>query len=130
MNIDLTFDSRGQGIGKYEAFIELAENDTITIHPPEGWTIAGAALYPGVNGNASAKSSLRGQNPNWSGTFQDNPGFDASTMSWSVQNGTGVITDHLNADNTAAYEFLVWIQSTNAGGQTVNDFLDPGIRNR
>jgi hypothetical protein len=132
VNVDLTFDSKGQGqVGNYEAFIELSQNDTITIHPPADWTIQGARLFTGVNGKATAAAGLRGQNPNWQQTFQNNPGFGSDTLSWSVQaDGTGLITDNLPANNASEYDFLVWIQKPNPGGQPLNDFLDPGIRNR
>jgi len=154
-NINVSFDSVSgrSGLGNYEVFVDMSNGDTATIYPPNGWMIAGAKLYQGTesgsNGNDGGTftpntqknrdiGALKGNSPNFNNTFSGNPGFSDATMSFAITNAgqtdnQATITDHLAAGNLQAYEYLIWIQKTvNQNGQnvTLNDFLDPGIRNR
>ena len=151
MSINLTFDSKalGSGKGNYETFVEMDSGDSITVYPPNGWSIMGAKLYTGAetggNSNdggsftpdpqkATDVASLRGNSGSYTTIFQNNPGFSASSFSINVTNAgtadnSATITDNLATGSLAAYEYLIWIQKA-AGATTTNDFIDPGIRNR
>ena len=158
-NVKLTFDftgpdqGRGQGAnrGQYAEFIELVPQDTITIYPPSGYQIIAAKLYTGqetarnsnypneggtfriVNDQKNADMrALRGSAPDWT-IFNGNPGFSNQTISIDIDQGTNgsfaTITDCLTDDTVKVYEYLIHIRSY-GNTPVLDDFLDPGIRNR
>ena len=143
-SVNLTFEYRGSGqLGDYDAFVDLAEGDSITLIAPKDWTVAGAKLYSDTEPVARHQVTVNPQKaidartlksylndrtgPGWMEIFGGNPGFGDTTMIFQTQDdGTATITNPAT-DTGIVYDYLVLIQAPNNG---IYDFVDPGVRNR
>ena len=76
--------------------------------------------------------ALRGSKPDWT-IFDGAPGFSNQTISIDIDEGTNgafaTFTDCLADDTLRVYEYLIHIRSYGST-PVLDDFLDPGIRNR
>ena len=136
----------GANKGDFEMFVDLQESDTILMYPPVGYTMNGIKLYsvsdpehghrdtPNQD-KANDIASLRSKG-DYSDVFPSNDQWSefSFTMSLATGHTSMTLTNGNPPGNAASYEFLIWLQKevTNPDGTTttVNDYADPGIRNR
>ena len=127
----------GQPRGNYEMFIDFdssSGDSKLTFDVPAGWSTVWIKIYPAqYSGTKVKKNSAKvsetgqlnsGQLSKYEQVFGKKTSLNPLPAGFSFTAGAGAGVLSMTSAATGEFEFVVWITDG-----TVNDYLDPGIKN-